>query len=261
MDVSVVLTGAVARRRLSYSQRKVRESLRDFLKDKWWAIALYVLFLLVVLAVTVYIYTRVVGGGQGAFLAGLATGAMVAWAVGSVGWLWILFGNGYTYLVGHQGEMSTRDVLRRAQRKGTIFGWVDNVELDRADIDHVVVAPCGVLAIETKYSKAKVRPRDVEAWTAQAAGRARKTSSVMLSSGIKRRESVRPLLVVWGAAPGLEEAFGGEMGEHIVRGDDLGQWLAGQPSGAIEANDALPLVDAMEQFAITHSPTLVAKPR
>ena len=105
------------------------------------------------------------------------------------------------------------------------------------------------------------RTRSVTCKCLQELAHRRMGCSNVVGHGIKRRESVRPLLVVWGAAPGLEEAFGGQMGEHIVRGDDLGQWLAGQPSGAIEANDALPLVDALEQFAITHSPMLAPKPR
>jgi hypothetical protein len=55
-------------------------------------------------------------------------------------------------LSGVYGEDNTRDVLRRARRKRNIWSWIDNLEIQSADVDHLVIAPAGIYAIDSKWA-------------------------------------------------------------------------------------------------------------
>jgi hypothetical protein len=48
-------------------------------------------------------------------------------------------------LRGAWGEEATREELRRAKRKGLIWGWVDSVALQAGDLDHLVITRNGGL--------------------------------------------------------------------------------------------------------------------
>jgi hypothetical protein len=53
---------------------------------------------------------------------------------------------------GAWGEDNTRSELQRAKRKRLIWGWVDSVELQAGDIDHIVVTRHGgVVVIDSKW--------------------------------------------------------------------------------------------------------------
>ncbi len=54
-------------------------------------------------------------------------------------------------LSGAYGEYNTRDALRAAHRRHHIWGWIDNLEVQGGDIDHLVLAPSGIYAIDTKW--------------------------------------------------------------------------------------------------------------
>lgn len=55
-------------------------------------------------------------------------------------------------LRGAWGEDATRDELKRAKRKGLIWGWVDSVSLQAGDLDHLVITRNGgLIAIDSKW--------------------------------------------------------------------------------------------------------------
>ncbi len=59
---------------------------------------------------------------------------------------------GVWQLRGAWGEDNTRSELQRAKRKRLIWDWVDSVELQAGDIDHIVVTRRGgVVVIDSKW--------------------------------------------------------------------------------------------------------------
>ncbi len=71
--------------------------------------------------------------------------------VSAVGLLFLLHTGASRQLSGAYGEDNTRDALRAAHRRHHIWGWIDNLEVQGGDIDHLVLAPSGIYAIDTKW--------------------------------------------------------------------------------------------------------------
>jgi hypothetical protein len=89
---------------------------------------------------------------------------------------------------------------------------INNLIFTDGDLDHLVIAPCGVLAVETKYRYRQSDPRrlvqqrrrDLEA--AQRAGR--KTRSLLRSHQVRQDATVTPILIVWGpGSPDLPAGY------------------------------------------------------
>lgn len=105
-------------------------------------------------------------------------------------------------MMGDQAEQWTAQELRTTRP----LGWqvVNHFLLRRDDIDHVLIGPGGVYAVETKWSNdrggryARTQERDA---VAQASSNARSMTlwSELRTSGVQ----VQPVAVVWGG--GLRE--------------------------------------------------------
>lgn len=125
---------------------------------------------------------------------------------------------------GAWGEDNTRDALKRAKRRRLISGWVDNLETQSGDVDHLVITRSGeVLALDSKWH-ADTDPtacaRDTEAaWRAS-----RKARLILKSLGYD--VPVRPVVVIWGGAqsdlPAGHLVVGGI---DVVKGSELVPWL------------------------------------
>jgi Nuclease-related domain len=84
-------------------------------------------------------------------------------------------------------------------------GWhvVDRVDFEDRDVDHVVVGPSGVYAIDTKYTDSlcdlasKKNARQVRAWANKAYDAARPLRLLLVHQHRIRIE-VTPMVVVWG---------------------------------------------------------------
>lgn len=99
---------------------------------------------------------------------------------------------------GFVGEDNTRDELKKAVARRCIWGWVDNIEVSDGDIDHLIIAPAGVFAVDSKWHARKLNSsllaKDVRSATIAAA----KARSVLRS--LKRPLNVHPVVVVWALA-------------------------------------------------------------
>lgn len=104
-------------------------------------------------------------GGAGLAL-GLASGAAFGWVVGLVLGLllalvvgWALRGRGAAsyWRHGAAGERRTGRRLDRLRRRGYVVLHDLAVPGSRANIDHVVVGPCGVGVVDSKYRRGHVR--------------------------------------------------------------------------------------------------------
>lgn len=110
---------------------------------------------------------------------------------------------------GAWGEENTRSELERAKRRRLVWGWVDSINLQAGDLDHVVVTRRGgLVAIDTKWRN-EVTADDTVAMVRaglKAKARAEGLARTLLKSerGARHRARVQPLtvtpvIVLWGA--------------------------------------------------------------
>jgi len=168
---------------------------------------------------------RVFGAATAAWLLGAAILLGIFWIFGwkwmipvaigaiTVGYAWfltaLLNATDGTWLrrQGASAEELTSQALRRLRRDG--WQTIDAVEFDGHDIDHVVVGPGGVWAIETKTSMVpmKMRADGIDLYGGdpclQARQAARKIGLLLRSGGVEL--GVGAAVVLWGpGAPTLE---------------------------------------------------------
>jgi hypothetical protein len=128
---------------------------------------------------------------------------------------------------GRLAEQWSLDGLRKLR------GWhvTDNIPFEREDVDHVVVAPSAVLAVETKYhsraypgtnADSERHQRDLNA----AERAAQKIRLLMRAEQMRDAAVVVPVLIVWGpGAPELPEGHRLEDGVHLVDGNHPELWM------------------------------------
>jgi hypothetical protein len=127
--------------------------------------------------------------------------------LGFVGFFFVVTGT-FARRMGGTAEQWTSRVFRKVSRPGwTVF---DNVPFGNIDVDHVVVGPRQVLAVETKWTSMTLVARDSgelqglpPSWTAQTKRGARLVKRLLADNGLDF--DVVPVLVVWGAGVGRSE--------------------------------------------------------
>lgn len=186
---------------------------------------------------------------------GFAEGAMLVMVLSSIGMLFLLHTEGLQQLAGAHGEGFTATQLAKAKKHGYVWGAVANVELADGDIDSIVLAPRGVIAIDSKWRFRDLDRRYLNADLEKARKAARKARSVLRSQPVGQVMDVTPLLVVWGKG-GRSVAAGGEVhGEvHLVDGAELVDWLAAWGTGPLPQDHAEKILAALTRFAETHGP-------
>ncbi len=158
-------------------------------------------------------------------------------------------------LRGAWGEEFTRDELKKARRRKLVWGWADSIDLQRGDIDHLVVTRNGgVVALDSKWRSAATdddRRRiiaDAKSVKLRATGvvqtHLRKESGRHRTAG--RHVHVTVAVVVWGALQddvrsGLEVD-----GVAIVKGLELVSWLKQREGEAIDRAAARQLLSSVE---------------
>jgi hypothetical protein len=130
-------------------------------------------------------------------------------------------------LDGRFAEQWSLDGLRKVRG----WGVVDNLPFEREDVDHVVVAPSAVLAVETKYH-ARALPgstvettrhrRDLDA----AERAAHKIRLLLRAENLRDAAVVVPVLIVWGpGAPELPDGHRVDDGVHVIDGNHPELWM------------------------------------
>jgi len=230
------------KQRKSYVQRQLDRELRRFLRTKWRVILSSV-------AMTVAVCVVPLSIGTPPYVTGLLHASMAMSLLGIVGLAFLLSGSAMHLLAGSYGEAYTQDALAVACTRGHIWHAVHNVELGGADIDSIILAPAGVLAIETKWRFGSPDDRWLDQAAAQADRNARKTRSVLRSKDIGEVHEVRAVLVVWG---GGQRELGAvrDIGDvTLVPGDLLGNWLASLSTGRMAQDNAEALHCRLASFA------------
>lgn len=153
---------------------------------------------------------------------------------------------------GAWGEDNTRSELQRARRRRLIWGWVDSINLQAGDLDHVVVTRTGgLIAIDSKW-RSQVTSDDTEEM-ARAALRAKSRAEGLARTLLKSDRAARhrakvqpltviPVVVLWGAA---QRTMPDEVvleGVSFLAGRQLLPWLRrldGEPVSQDAARDVL----------------------
>lgn len=179
------------RKRVSFPRWLFRQRLRRFLLSNWLVLVGFA----AVCAIGVAPLSLVFSG----FVLGFVHGAVAVFIVSAVGLLFLLYTGSTRQLSGAYGEDNTRDVLQRAKRHRHVWGWIDNVEVQHGDVDHLVLTPSGVLAIDSKWHA--VRVDDTVLHTDAAAARvAARRAGLILRSLRQQDLPIQPLVVMWGQA-------------------------------------------------------------
>lgn len=159
------------------------------------------------------------------------------------------------HLRGSWGEKNTSDVLGTAKRKKLIWGWVDSITLERGDLDHLVVTRSGgVLVIDSKW-RTDITDRAAiidKALRAQLRSDGVVRTLLRAEQGSHRARlrsvSVRPLVVIWGAAQSELPDVVRSGGVEVVSGQGLLAWLQGLSGDPVDKDAAAHLLRQLEIY-------------
>lgn len=190
-------------------------------------------------------------GQEGAFVAGVVAGSVI--------WALLLIAQGWTGTggrnMGAEAEGWTSSELRRLRRGlrkdlGEAWYLVDHIPLANWDVDHVLIGPRGVFALETKWS--------ADGWMSDwSRGRlpeiaraarvdARKIEAILRAEPYHLHLAVVPVVVLW--PNGTSPVFAARQADTaVVFGSDLTDWFRSQPP-AIDGRDADLARQAMVRF-------------
>lgn len=184
---------------------------------------------------------------SGGYFRGLAHGFLTATFGGMLLTAFVTTTGTIGQVVGAWGEDNTRDILKWARNRRLVHGWIDNVEVQGGDIDHLVATRTGWIAIDSKWHS---RSFDAEliAQDAERAKRAARRASLVLRS-LRHNTEVRALAVCWGGSrheipDGIAIAHDVE----FVDGTHLKRWLRELPDGTLDRQTARATLKELRQF-------------
>lgn len=181
------------------------------------------------------------------FLRGLVAGAVTIGVTMSV-WSFVVLATGTApKMMGDLGEQWTASELRKLRRQG--WFTVNHVLLLAAkDIDHVVVGPGGVLAVETKwtaYAWEGLSDERIRAAATTAREHATRLSNWqdLKSLGLGR---ATPVVVLWGSGAKDLPPVGETDGVIVVAGPHAATWRRQLPSRGITSDRVNAAWDVLE---------------
>jgi hypothetical protein len=185
-------------------------------------------------------------GGQ-THLAAFFTGLMIG--IAALLWQHFLVGQGFAHRqIGGDAETWTAEKLAKLDDR--IWRVYHDVPLSHGNIDHVVVGPGRVYAVETKWSGAREQTRFLKGGARQSARNAEVLQAILAARGCNRQ--VLPLLVVWGGgvADGLGEAPQLWGDTRVVAGHHSEVWIERIRQAADRLEVDWPAQRAIEQLIL-----------
>ena len=234
------------RSRPSYPERRFRSSRKDFITANWT--------LLTAFALLVAGAAMVQALFESGYVLGLVQGVTVAVAVSMMGLVFLLKTGAIYQLAGIYGENTTREILKGARRREDIFGWIDNVEVAGGDVDHIVVAPSGVLALDSKWHLRSTDDATLTRDTETAVAAARRARLILKSEGIAA--DVKPVVVVWGNTSSAVIEAGIDREVVILQGRDLKSWLS-EPEQRLSRDEGDEILRRLTSFKARVDPSRV----
>jgi nuclease-like protein len=212
-----------------WARTRARKVQQAYVREHWqWMLVLILLGMAVFSAAAALApdgFERgfLVGGG----LAGIG-GFLAVWVVQVTGTA--------PTMMGDVAEQWTAGELRKLRRSG--WRTVNHFCLGLGDIDHVVVGPGGIFAIETKWSAS---PWDQEFGAARIADACRQVESnarqLTLWTDLKAAVApidVKPVVVLWGpGAPHVDPAISQRGRTTVVAGSAMEGWRSSLTSGVL----------------------------
>lgn len=182
---------------------------------------------------------------------GFIAGVIVTLLASALGVTFLMHGSGFYRLAGAWAEEFTRDELKKALRRGDVWSVVNGVRVGGQDVDHLVLAPRGIFAMDSKWHfRYDVDYLQVDVEKAERA--ASKARSILIS--LKQRREVTPIVVV--AGPGripLVEAPVQLNGVEVIALDSLAAWLQERSTGRLSQDDAEQLAAKLISFRSAHA--------
>lgn len=162
------------------------------------------------------------------------------------------------HIRGAWGEDNTRSELLRAKRRRLIWGWVDSINLQAGDLDHVVVTRSGgLVAIDSKWRNQVTSHDNTEMARSalKARSRAEGLARTLLSSehGARHRARVQPfrvtpVVVLWGAAQGEVPEEAAVEGVRFLAGRQLLPWLRQLDGDTVAKEAARDVLERLETY-------------
>lgn len=168
------------------------------------------------------------------------------------------------HLRGAWGEENTRDLLQRAKRKRLIWGWIDGINLQGGDIDHLVVTRRGgLVALDSKWgnradatdNQNMAQPAARLRFRAEALSRTLRGSQ----SGARHRARTHPVrvrsaVVIWGSANETVPTGARIHDIDFVSGHGLMAWLSSLSGDPISKPAAHELLAKLADYRATTWP-------
>jgi hypothetical protein len=159
-------------------------------------------------------------------------------------------------LRGAWGEDNTRSELQRAKRQGLMWGWVDSINFQAGDLDHLVVTRRGgLVAIDSKWRNQSSDTVDMARAARRARVRAEGLAQTLLRSERRARHRakanplhVTPVVVLWGPAQHDVPDNARVDGIDFVAGRRLRSWLAHLDGRPVDKPSAADIIDRLERF-------------
>lgn len=160
------------------------------------------------------------------------------------------------HLRGAWGEDNTRSELQRAKRKRLIWGWVDSIDLQAGDLDHLVVTRRGgLVAIDSKWRNDANDTVDM----AQAAHRVRLRAEALARTVLKAERGARhrgtanplrvvPVVVLWGRSQHHVPDRAQVNGIDFVSGRRLLGWLRTLEGEPVDKSAARDVIERLEEY-------------
>lgn len=228
-------------RNRSHNERQIRTALRRFVLRNWRMVSALLLAWIAIIGVTAI--------AMNGYLAGFMHGVLVA-SFPFMIYLGFLLGSGQTFRVsGKWGEDNTRDSLRAARRRRRIHGWIDNLEVQGGDVDHLVFSDHGVFAIDSKWHGHALTSETLRRDQERAASSAQRARSILRA--VSAPQEVTPVVVIWG---GQQEHVpsGGVIRDDVLflAGRDLKKWLRspGLVRPGLNRSDARRILTELHSF-------------
>jgi hypothetical protein len=222
----------------SWSRTKARRRQWQFIRRQWRFFAITVVGTAAMTSfLMIFIRTE--------FLRGFVVGIAVAGTIGALAMLVMLVTGTAPISMGATAEQWTASELRPLKRAG--WRVMNHVALRTWDIDHVLVGPGGVIAVETKWSSRGWRLDPPDATLARAVDQVRANArSLRLWHGVRSLgiQSVTPVVFVWGSnqdEPQPMQSTPRQMGEvTVISGVDAARaWRTSIQSGVqLQAHDS-----------------------
>jgi hypothetical protein len=196
------------------------------------------------------------------FMSGLTVGVVVT-ALSAAFLLFFLMTDGNVFtLAGAWAEDFSNDELRKAVKARSVWGAVANIELGGFDIDHLVVAPDGLFAIETKARSGKLDRKKLLDDIAQARRAAKKAESILRSQHVLMPREVQPVLVIWGKRATRDLPAAGRLVDDVpvVPVTHLAEWLITYRTGRLPQDHAEEMLTRLREFKasqVLRDPVLV----